>query len=560
MAKLSISLLGGFSVTLDGKPITSFESNKVRALLAYLATETDRPHSRDKLAALLWPDMPDQTARNNLRYALSNLRKAIGDAYTSQPFVCISKQTVNLNVDDNLHADVLTFSRELAQSPLTLSNLEEAMRLYQGDFLEGFYVGGDSAFEEWAVLKREQLRRQTLDALHRLAQAYEKNGQMDKALAASWRLVDLEPWSEEAHRDLMLRLGRSGKRAAALSQYDTCRRVLKEQLNVEPSAETTRIYEQIRDGRIEPLGQTSGPASLPVQIHADTDIQPASNLLKDKPSRRARQGIRWLKLLGAGVLVAVLSGTATYYLMNRPAVTSAVISSVQGEVIRRCPGPLPPHLCLVNAQTGLVTEIAMDSSIDDLGPGFSWSPDGKQIVFSGLKRVSPGERAHLYVIDRDGTNLHQVTQGETNDIFPAWSPDAEWIAYHGNCTLWIVHPDGTGATALSADLCATSIAWSPDGRWIAFLEGGMPDGSRPSTIRAFERDGSDSRIVYTFSQPVNHGQVAWSPDGQQIFVLYNTGGNRDNALLLDAEGKGAMEQGTEIPVSWMPDFYPQWGK
>jgi DNA-binding SARP family transcriptional activator len=145
MAKLSVSLLGGFSVTLDGRPITSFESNKVRALLAYLVRK--RPGAQPQKWRICWPDMPDQSARSNLRYTLSNLRKAIGDAYTSQPFLCISKQTVQINLDGNLDVDVLTFSHQLAESPLTLSNLEEAIRVYQGDFLDGFYIGSDSAFE-----------------------------------------------------------------------------------------------------------------------------------------------------------------------------------------------------------------------------------------------------------------------------------------------------------------------------------------------------------------------------------------------------------------------------
>ena len=99
MAQLSIMLLGGFDVTLDGKPVTYFASNKVRALLAYLATETDRAHSREKLAALLWPDMPDKEARNNLRYALSNLRKSINDLNSIKPVLCISWQTIQLNLD-----------------------------------------------------------------------------------------------------------------------------------------------------------------------------------------------------------------------------------------------------------------------------------------------------------------------------------------------------------------------------------------------------------------------------------------------------------------------------
>src|SRR5512135_1365298 len=126
MPSLSISLFGGVSVFLNGKPVNNFESNKVRALLAYLVMEADRAHSRDKLAALLWPDMPDQAARSNLRYALSNLRKAIGDVHASQPVLCISKQTVQLDLEGSVEADVLTFSRQLAQSPSALPNLEEA--------------------------------------------------------------------------------------------------------------------------------------------------------------------------------------------------------------------------------------------------------------------------------------------------------------------------------------------------------------------------------------------------------------------------------------------------
>ncbi|PKO20769.1 MAG: hypothetical protein CVU38_18325 [Chloroflexi bacterium HGW-Chloroflexi-1] len=59
MVRLSLSLLGPFQVMLDGEPATGFESNKVKALLAYLAVEADRPHPRETLAGLLWPDYPE---------------------------------------------------------------------------------------------------------------------------------------------------------------------------------------------------------------------------------------------------------------------------------------------------------------------------------------------------------------------------------------------------------------------------------------------------------------------------------------------------------------------
>ena len=80
MAHLSISLLGSFQVTRDGKPVTGFESAKERALLAFLAAESGRPHPREVLAELLWPERPPGVALANLRHVLANLRKAIADA------------------------------------------------------------------------------------------------------------------------------------------------------------------------------------------------------------------------------------------------------------------------------------------------------------------------------------------------------------------------------------------------------------------------------------------------------------------------------------------------
>jgi DNA-binding SARP family transcriptional activator len=75
---LDLSFLGKFQVSLHQAPVSGFVSSKVQALLCYLAV-TKRPHSRETLAALLWGDMPDAEAKANLRNALSNLRKLVGD-------------------------------------------------------------------------------------------------------------------------------------------------------------------------------------------------------------------------------------------------------------------------------------------------------------------------------------------------------------------------------------------------------------------------------------------------------------------------------------------------
>jgi len=79
MVHLSIRVLGPFDVCLDGERVSGFNSDKVRALLAYLALTPDRPHRREALAGLLWPEFPERSARTNLRNALSNLRKVLGE-------------------------------------------------------------------------------------------------------------------------------------------------------------------------------------------------------------------------------------------------------------------------------------------------------------------------------------------------------------------------------------------------------------------------------------------------------------------------------------------------
>src|SRR5512145_1611628 len=94
MPNLSLSLLGPFQAALDGQLIGGFASNKVRALLAYLAVEADRPHSRDELIGLLWPDQPDTAARASLRQALANLRQVIGDRTSTTPFLSVAVDSV----------------------------------------------------------------------------------------------------------------------------------------------------------------------------------------------------------------------------------------------------------------------------------------------------------------------------------------------------------------------------------------------------------------------------------------------------------------------------------
>src|ERR1044071_4001955 len=109
MRHIAISLLGPFAVTINGAPVTTFAYTKVRALLAYLAVESDRPHTRAQLATLLWPDQPDRTARGSLSQALTILRNVLGDKTADRPVLLTDAQNVQLDPGGAIEIDVTQF-------------------------------------------------------------------------------------------------------------------------------------------------------------------------------------------------------------------------------------------------------------------------------------------------------------------------------------------------------------------------------------------------------------------------------------------------------------------
>lgn len=242
---LSLSLLGTPKLLRDGKVVSGFITRKAEALFYYLAV-TERPHTRAALAALLWPEMLEQNARKNLRDVIASLRKLVGD------HLLISHQTVAMDLTQSCWVDVAVLSKVLTDPRnVALDDLREALGLYHGEFLEGFYIVHATPFDEWARQKREEYHTLVLNGLHLLADRYLTAGEYDPGLTATRRLLLLDPWNEEAHRKQMILLALAGQRGAALAQYQTCVQILADELRVEPMAETTTLYRRIRDG--EPL-------------------------------------------------------------------------------------------------------------------------------------------------------------------------------------------------------------------------------------------------------------------------------------------------------------------
>jgi predicted ATPase/DNA-binding SARP family transcriptional activator len=283
MTHLSIAVLGSLQVSIADTPITTLESARVRALLAFLAIESDRPHRRETLVGLLWPDYPEDAARHNLRQALFNLRLILGDHTASHPYLLVSRDSIQFNRDSDYSLDLDQFNycfytceENLSQCKedcsIHASRLEEMVKLYRGEFLQQFFLDDSTEFEEWALMQRENVHQRTIEAHSYLANYYELHGDFKNAQRHALRQLELDPWREEAHRQMMRVLALDGQRSAAIVQYETCRQVLAKELDVEPSAETRELYEQIRLGTISPeTEQVSQDSSalihnLPVQL------------------------------------------------------------------------------------------------------------------------------------------------------------------------------------------------------------------------------------------------------------------------------------------------------
>jgi DNA-binding SARP family transcriptional activator/predicted ATPase len=256
---LTLNLFGGFQLSYDGQPVEGLGGDKGRALLAYLALVDDRPHERYALAALLWPEIPDSEARNRLRVTLSRLRSGLTEVEgaVGAEIVLADRDHVRLNPEIELVADARLFSdllyqcerhghRSVAACSACRDRLEQAVALYKGDFLKHFSLSDSITFEEWMSLNQERYQLDVLRSLEVLADYHLRRGDNSQAASYARRQLDLEPWRETAHRQLIHALALGGQRGAAMAQYQSCQRIMEEEFGASPSSTTTALYERIQ--------------------------------------------------------------------------------------------------------------------------------------------------------------------------------------------------------------------------------------------------------------------------------------------------------------------------
>ncbi len=267
MGHLSLALLGSFAVTLDGTPQTQFGTSKTRALLAYLVVESAQPQSRGKLAALLWPELDDRKAAHNLSQTLLRLRRALGDSAES-PRLIITPQTIQFNPHSDHQLDVVLFTRLIKarrqhhhnpqeRCATCMAWLGQAAELYRGDFLADFFLKDSVTFEEWRLFTQERLHNQMVRALGELVTFHMSQEAWEQSQTLARRLLLLEPWQEQAQRQLMEALARLGRSAAAVEQYEAYTQRLLHELGLRPSADLQALHQRIVAGKFTPAAPSA---------------------------------------------------------------------------------------------------------------------------------------------------------------------------------------------------------------------------------------------------------------------------------------------------------------
>jgi predicted ATPase len=259
MSELIFSFIGPIQLSHPQIGEITITKRKAMALLVYLVIEVDHPHTRESLLGLLWPEYSTAAAQNNLRVTCSQLQKYLEKAQEDdQPYLISNRLDLQFNPLSRYELDVTLF-RNLIEACRThahpgqpqdcaecAARLAQAVKLVRGPFLDGFSLPDCPTFDEWLFFQRERLQLQITAALEQLADFHERAGHEAEAETYVRRLLNFDPLREHTHRQLMRLLAGAGKRSAALAQYETCRRLLADELGVSPAPETTLLAEQIR--------------------------------------------------------------------------------------------------------------------------------------------------------------------------------------------------------------------------------------------------------------------------------------------------------------------------
>lgn len=253
MSAYELRTLGDLSLRDAAGAAVRLKARKSLLLLACLAAAPDRRSTRERLAAMLWPDRGDEQARNSLRTALSDIRRELGDAVETDGDTLV----LALSVVDT---DIASLRRRARDADADADDGHPLGDFFAGDFLAGEDFG--DADDGWLAARRAEFAELAAVILQRRIDRLREAGDFARAVADARDLLSLDPFREESHRLLMRLYAQNGERSRAIAQFRTCRAILRAELDVEPSPETAALADEI-------ALSTQSPAAALHRLSAD---------------------------------------------------------------------------------------------------------------------------------------------------------------------------------------------------------------------------------------------------------------------------------------------------
>jgi len=460
---VDLRVLGSLRLSAsDGRDLQGLVRQPKRlALLAYLAVANSRGfHRRDSLLALFWPELDETHARASLNQALYVLRNALGE----QAIVTRGDGEVGLS------ADVVWCDAPAFEAALEAGQPADALLLYGGELLEGFFVAGSSTFERWLDGERGRLRQRASAAAWAVAEEGAAAGDLVEATRWARRAADLMPADESVVRRLMSFLHLHGDRAAAIRAYEAFAWQLNKEYELEPSAQTQALSLALRE---------EGQHPADVQIVNLATARPAILV-----AIRRRVPLTWV----AAFLVLVSGVVGAWAWLRRSE-----------------PGPDPVIRFAIQVPDGKLVRGGVPGST------LALSPDGRRVVYLAERE---GGRFQLFLRAMD--QLESVALPNTRGAYlPFFSPDGAWLGYVAEGRIWKVPLDGGPAIPVCAvDLSVQGASWGPPsneiivfanakGLWRVPAGGGaprilaLPDTARGIRYRWPEMLPDGQSIVFT---------------------------------------------------------------
>ena len=321
---IQLQTLGSLNLQRDGVEVRSVLSQPKRlALLVFLATAQPRGFlSRDKLLGLFWPEADDAAARNALRQALHYLRRSLGEATIT------SRTERDVGIDPQLiWCDAAAFDVAIDER-----RYADALELYRGEFLSGFFTEDAPDIERWIDEERTRRRRQAVDAAWALAQTEEDRGELRTAVLWARKAIGLVPYDEAAARRLVTLLDRAGESGAAIEAFEEFERRLSAEYGITPSDETRQQIEAIRARR-------HAPAPAPVVVYTAPQLKPIAPAepisvpaaaIEVQPQRpTSKKKFPWKRVAAALVIEVALvaAGWLTTSSLRRPRLTEPAVDN-----------------------------------------------------------------------------------------------------------------------------------------------------------------------------------------------------------------------------------------